>query len=249
MKDQHTLIDNYVQNLLSDEDKASFKLEMAKNEVLQEEVYFRKAIVHHFKLEQIKQTIKKARIENEQEQKVETKLQTVRDTIAQAKTENIQNRQRRMRLYKSIALAAVFISFIGVGWFSNISSKDDRLVKIIIKESDIENVAAYNVDDITRLVEKANNAIDEGNYDSVLSITDQLRNDEEFETDEILQNECYIYFDRGEYKTANRKIDKIINEDKANEVRRKISALYLKIGEKDYATEQLKNISSGSYLD
>lgn len=247
MKDQHKLIDDYVRDLLSEKDKATFELAIAKDEALQREVKFRKSIVNHYKFEEVKQTIEKARIENEQEAELEPKLEIVRDTIAQARIENIQSRERRMRLYKNIALAAVFSVLIGVGWFSNIFHQEGLLVDITIDEADLQTVTAFNLNELKILIDKANNAIKATDFASVLSITDQLRKAEGFETDEILQNECYIYYKQKNYTKAARQVEGIQNLELQNEVRWKLSKLYLKVGEKDLAKKQLLKIQVGAY--
>jgi len=245
MKDQHTLIDDYVKDLLNEKEKAAFELELAKDETLQQEVEFRKTIVNHFKFEQVKQTIEQARKENEIEAKA--KLNTVHTTIEQAKTENIKSKHRRIRLYKSIAIAAVFFVIVTGGLFSNIFREETILTDIILTETHLQNVAAFNIAQIKSLVDKANKAIDKADFKSVLSITKQLRQEEGFETDEILQNECYIYFKEQNYKKAERQVDGIKNTELQNKVRWKLSNQYLKVGEKALAKRQLLKIQEGSY--
>jgi len=247
MIDQHKLIDDYVKGLLSDTEKATFELELANDKDLREEVNFRKAIVHHFKFEQIKQTIEQAKLENEQEAETQVKLENVTATIKQAQFENTVSRQKRIRLYRNLSIAATFFVMIGGGWFWSINQTDTLLTNITISELDLQNVTTVNIDKIKSLVAKANQAIDTADFDSALIIIDQLRKEEGFETDEILQNECYIYFKQQNYTKANRQVEDIKDAQLKNKIRWQLSALYLDAGEIAFAKQQLQKIQEGSY--
>jgi len=247
MKDQHTLIDDYVKGLLNDEDKANFEIELAKDETLQQEVNFRKAIVHSFKFQQIKQTIEQAKLENEQEAEKETKIKNITATIEQAKSENTASRQKRIRLYRTLSIAAVFFAIIAGGIFSNTFQKESLLTNIIVSESKWQPVTTINIEKIESLVNKANQAIDETDFVEALSIMDQLRNEEGFESDEMLQNECYIYFKQQNYAKANRQADRVKDVQLQNKVRWQLSDLYLDASEIDLAKQQLKKIQLDPY--
>lgn len=245
MKNQDKLIDDYVKGMLSDTDKAVFEKEMANNKAIYEEVQFRKTIVHHFKFEQIKQTIEQAKVENEQDAKA--KLETVKSTVGQARLENIASKKKRIRLYRRIALAAAFLVIMTGAWFASVFQQEPLLTNIEITESQLQEVAANNKAQIKTLIEKANKAIEQAQFDLVLSITNQLRKEEGFETDEILQNECYIYVKQKNYTKANRQVDGIKNLELQNEVRWKLSQLYLDIGENNLAKQQLQSINEEPY--
>lgn len=244
MKDQHKIIDDYVRGILNEKEIAAFELKIEKDEVLQQEVQFRKTIVNSFKLEKVKQTIKQAKIEKE----METKLNVVTTTIDKAKAENIASKKSKIKLFRRLSIAAAFLLMIGVGWFYYTTVNEQFLfADIVIKKSELTNVAAFNIEQIESLVDKANVAIDKTDYNLVLSLTDQLRKEQGFETDEILQNECYIYFKKQNYTKAARKVEGVKDLELQNKVRWKLSALYLDVSERDLAKQQLLKIQEGSY--
>jgi len=245
--EQHKLIDDYVKGLISEEDKTTFELELANDKDLRQEVNFRKAIVNNFKFEQVKQTIEQAKLENEQEAATQTKLESVTATIKQAQFENTISRQKRIRLYRNLSIAATFLVMIGGGWFWSINQSNNLLTNIIVSESELQEVTTVNVEKIKNLVEKANQAIKEKDFELVLSTIDQLRKEEGFETDEILQNESYIYFKQKNYAKADRQIDRINDAQTQNKVRWQLSTLYLDVDETDLAKQQLQKIQEGSY--
>lgn len=247
MIDQHKLIDDYVKGLLNNNEKATFELELENNKDLQEEVNFRKAIVHHFKFEQIKNTIEQAKFENANEAKTEAKLENVAATIKQAKFENTVSRQKRIRLYRNLSIAALFSVIIGGGWFANVLQNDDLFTDIIITELELQKVTTVNVEKIKGLVAKANQAIKDTDFDLALSITEQLRNEEGFETDEMLQNESYIFFKQQNYAKADRQVDRIKNNELQNKIRWQLSTLYLDAGEVELAKQHLQKIQEGTY--
>lgn len=247
MEDKHKFIDDYLKGLLNDIEKANFELSLAKDKNLQEEVNFRKTIVHSFNLQQVKQTIEQAKFENEKEAETETKFENVTATIKQAQFENTVSRQKRIRMYRTLSMAATFLIVIGGGWFWSINQTNNFLTHILVSETDIQNVTTANIEKIKSLVEKANQAIKEKDFESALSITNQLRNEEGFETDEILQNECYIYFKQQNYTKANKQVDNIKDAQLKDEVRWQLSALYLDAGETDFAKQQLQSINEEPY--
>lgn len=248
MKDQHKIIDDYVRGKLNEKEKAAFELKIEKDEVLQQEVQFRKTIVNSFKLEKIKQTIEQAKIENEKEMEREAKIKEITTTVNKAKAENIASKKNKIKLFRRLSIAASFLLIIGAGWFYSTTVDEQFLfTDIVMKESQLTNVAAFNIAQIESLVNRANEAIDKTDYNLVLSITDQLRKELGFETDEILQNECYIYFKKQNYTKAARKVEGIKDLELQNKVRWKLSALYLDVSEKDLAKQQLLKIQEGSY--
>jgi len=247
MKDWHNNVDDYLKGLLNEEDEKDFEEELKKNEKLQEDLELSKALKNHFKFQQVKQTINQAKLENEHETSNQ-KFQQVSQTIQQAKNENIKSRRKRIQLYSSLSMAAMFCLALGITLkFTNTNAAEPFLTNIIVKKAEIENVAAFKIARIDSLVALTNIALHDKKFDPVLALTDQLRNDEEYETDEILQNECYIYFKRQNYTKANRKVDGILDLELKNKIRWKLSLGYISVKEHELAKEQLLKIQEGPY--
>jgi len=246
VKDTYKTIDNYLKGLLGDSEKASFEMDLANDEDLQQEVNFRKAIVHHFKFEQIKQTIEQAKKENEQE--AETKLESVKSTIEQAKTENKISRQKRIRLYRRLSIAAIFALIIGASFLQDNKGNENFFTKIVVPEKKLQDVSKIRKERIYSLVDSANLSINQKKFDNALILFNKLRIEEEFETDEILLNESYIFFKQGNYTKANKHVNNIRNIKLQNEVRKILSKMYTEVGEIDLA-QQLHQIQNDEKQD
>jgi len=245
MENWHNKIDDYVKDLLKEDEKKDFEIELKKNEKLYEETELSKAIVNQFKFDKIIQTTNQARLENE---RTDEKYETISKTILQAKTENIESRRKRIRLYQRISIAAVFCFAFGpILYLMNANEDPAFITDIVVKEADLQEVAAFKVARIDSLVALANVALSDKNFDPVLALTDQLRNEEEFETDEMLQDECYIYFEQQNYIEANRRVNRIVDLKLKDKIRWKLSLAYINVGENEFAKEQLSQIQDGPY--
>ncbi len=255
---QHEMIDAYIKQQLKGEALQAFERQLADNEAIQQEVFFRQGIRGAFQVKAVEQVILQAKsdplLEEANERKIEhPQLESVHNTIQQAKAENDIRKRRTIRRLVAVGIAA---SILGLFWMGGIfvqqslpelADKNFSVPKVELTYTnpEIESVSATQVG-IEDLLTKATQAYNAKNFDRTLTVFDDLRSQYNYETDEMLLYESLIDYQKNNYNKAAETLQQIItrNSEIKDEAHWYLALTYLKMEQKDPAKEQLEILNN-----
>lgn len=248
---QYDLAVAYVKGELSGKVLRNFETTLPDSEALREEVAFQRTILSAVRLNVAADTLRQATHKNLLEDKTQhPQFEVIQNNIQKARTYNI-NRQRQIRRWWVSGLVAaacmVLVGTVGINMYLNNQLEGD-IVKIIntidiedrsLKIDGIKSVSA-RTDVIIYKLKEAENAFETQDWDTALSIFEQLRSQFKYESAAMDFCESIVFFYKKQYTKSIEKLEDIdLNQVESDgEIRHFLTLSYLKNKNKSKAREQ-----------
>lgn len=253
-KQQQELTGAYVKKELTGKALTDFETDLARNSALQEEVIFQKSIFSALKLNRMEQAVQQVKADNmTDDKKQHPKYKVIQSNMRQARIENT-NRQRRIRYWASGLVAAACIALVGIFGLrmylnnqldSDIAEQAAMMerVRIPVTKGEIKEVSARRAV-IEEKLEQAEQAFKEDDWETTLSIFEQLRKQYKYNSAEMDFCESIIFHYKKEYKKSVEKLESINLEEveSACEMQYFLTLSYLKVKNKTKAKYQYETL-------
>lgn len=261
MKLTHIQLDSvaaYVKGELSGEALTDFKIALAMNETLREEVAFQRSLLSAVRLNVAVKTLEQSTLNNLLKDKtLHPEFSVIQKNIQQARTDN-SKRQRRIRKHWMLGLttaACVFlIGIVGLNTYLNsqLDSDMEEIVAMVeyrgvsLKEN-IKEVSARR----TVIVEELNRAeqmFEDKNWLATQDIFEYLRDTLLYNSTEMDFCEGIIFYYKEQYVKSVEKLEGINLEDSQSvcQIRHFLTLSYLKIKNKSKAKEEYEMLTKDS---
>jgi len=244
---QQNLIDAYLRDGLTEEMKQNFESALATDEVFKKEFIFQQSLAEAADLESVKEAMEQAKVDNLLDNKpAHPEFKIVQNTLREAKAENIKDHwwQRIKKLsIGGLAAACVVLASFG-GWAIHLKNDVERGinhadVSLSSDLGDIQHVSG-NREVVKFKLEEAKKAYEAEDFDKVFSIFKRLREQYDYQPDELIYYETTMHARTGNYKESIKLLNELIQKKShiEHDARWYAALVYLKTNEKIKAKEQ-----------
>lgn len=248
----------YVRNEMTEEAFLDFKQNTTNQKALEEEVLFQKSILSAVKLNEVNNAIDQAKTENILDNKSEhPKFEAIHRNMNQARAEN-ENKKRQIRRWVITGVAATFLLFVGTfGFRTYLDNQLENSLNSIVNNIDIDGMA-QKIDGIKSVsgrsmfinskLKAAQTAYQNKDWDSVLSIFNQLEDQSKYQTAGMDYCKSVILFNKKEYAKSIQGLERIDLNTTASacEIHYFLTLSYLKINKKQAAEKQFNLLSKNT---